>query len=278
MNTDRNWLNFRPRAFLISALIVAFSGLGLFIIYQYEPLPANAQPHGRHLSPHLFGLLQTLFTTTLSIGGISLLFEYLLRKSWAEDLLRFLRLNAVVSRSGIQHVGEETTVEWSRVLPNAGEVHALVRDPSRWLQANLTHLLTASQRHAAKILVGFPDPAGPHFGDVASCVGLTADQLAQFIDVAVQSVEAQWAALKPHINDESVFRIVTYREIPLFEVIAVDNSTFCFLSRPVRHAIGDYALALEFFQDSPQYPSDWLRQVLDPLEGANELLLRDINT
>jgi hypothetical protein len=278
VRNNRDWLTFRPRAFILSAILVAISGIGLFIIYQYEPLSATARPHGAHLSHHLFGLLQTLLTTTLSIGGISLLFEYLLRKSWAEDLLRFLRLNVVVAKSGIQHVGEETTLDWSRSLPQAVEVQALVRDPSKWLQSNLSHLLTASQRHAAKILIGVPDPEGPHFAEVAACVGLTPEQLGQFIEVAVQTVEAQWAALKPHLNGESVFRIVTYKEIPLFEVVAVDNLTFCFLSRPVRHVIGNYALVIEFFQDSPQYPAAWLREVLEPLEKENELLLRDINT
>jgi hypothetical protein len=275
---DKDWLTFRPRAFRTSGVLVAASTIGLLLIYHYAPPPAGTTEKGWHLTNHQFGLLQTLLTTVLSLGAISLLFEFLLRKSWAEDLLRFLRLNVVVAKAGIQLVTNDAAVEWNRTLPQAVEIRALVRDPSRWFQTNLALLMKATQRHAAKILIGVPDPQGPNFQRVAESVGLTEDQLRQFIDVARQTVEAQWAALKPHIDSGSTFRIVTFDGIPLFEVISVDNSTFCLLTRPLLHGIGDDQLALEFLHDTPQYPADWLRQVLDPLEDANELLLRDVNT
>jgi hypothetical protein len=278
VHRDRDWITFRAHAFRTSGAIVALAVVGLALTYHFEPAGSGSKANGVHLTPHQFGLLQTLLTTVLSIGVISLLFEYLLRRSWAEDLLRFLRLNVAVSKSGIQHVGEEPSVDWAAALGQAVEVRALVRDPSKWLQTNLSHLLLAAQRHSANILIGVPNPDGEHFEDIAACVGLSADQLRQSIDIATQSLEAQWAAHKPHLNEGSVFRLVPYDQIPLYELVAVDNSTFCFLSRPVSHGIGDYALVLEFLQDSPQYPATWLRESLRALEDLNELTIRDRNT
>lgn len=248
------------------------------LVYHWAPAAATAKNEGWHLSPHQFGLLQTFLTTVLSIGAISLLFEFLLRRSWATDLLHFLRLNVVVARSGVQHVGSETTVEWDAPLARAVEIRALVRDPSKWFLMNLPHVLRACQQHSASVLVGVPDPDGPNFPAIAECVGLTAPQLKQNIEVAIGTVENQWGAQKPHLNDGSVIRVVTYPQIPLYDVISIDNATFCVLSRPIRHALGDYGLVFEFMQDSPQYPADWLRESLASLENENELLLRDKNT
>lgn len=272
----RDWLSYRARAFLWSSVLVGVSILGLVLIYRFGPAPPGAR--GWHLTIRQFGLLQTLLTTLLSIGAISLLFEYLLRRSWADDLLRFLRLNVVVAKAGVQYVGEDSSVEWQSTLPKAVEIRGLIRDPNKWLMMNLNHLLTACQRHTTTILVGVPDPDGTRFEEVAGSVGLTVEQLQQNIKVTQDSIVTQWRALKPHLNDGSVLRIVTYSQIPMFEVISVDNSTYCLLSRPVDHQLGDRALALEFFQDSPQYPANWLREALRPLENANELLLRDRNS
>ena len=271
---EKNWLSFRLRARIVSTALVAASTSGLLLAYYYGPKNSPKKPSSWHLSEHQFGLVQTILSTLLSIGVVSLLFEFLLRKDWATDLLHFLNLRVAVAQSGLEHIGNEGTVDWAEVLPGAVRVEALIRDPGKWYATNLQHLLTASQRRPATIVIGLPDPDGPNFGQVAASVGLTDIQLRGSIDLAGQLLEGQWATNEPNISVGSVFRIVMYTEIPMYEVVSVDNTTYCLLSKPVGHVIGDYALVVKFFQDGPQYPTTWLRKCLEPFHDRNEWLVR----
>lgn len=258
---------------MTSAGVAAVAIVALFVVYHYEPSAdpgVRAMEKGK-LSPNLFGVLQTCLTTFLSIGAISLLFEMLLRESYGRDLRRFLRLRTALVRSGLQDVGPETEVDWKEVLESAAQITMLVRDPSQWLLAHLGAAIGAAKKRKAEILIGLPDPDGARLQEIASSIGLAAPELRQNIMLAVNAIENQWNAARTHLQAGSTIRVVAYPELPLHELVIGDQQLVCLVAKPIGHDVGVYPLALTFDQDRHEYPTQWLREALDTLEGRNDL-------
>jgi hypothetical protein len=263
---------FRVRAFIASGILFVVGLLGLLWIYPREPssIPAVAAAQHGKIGTGIFGVLQTGFTTLLSIAVISLVFEVLLRESYAKDLLRFLRLRTALVTSGLQDISPAPDVEWEPILGHASRLTALTRDPSTWFDRQLPAILNACQKRATTVVVGLPSPDDPGFATIAASIGLSDDVLKQRINVSIDSARIQWQARKVHLHSGSSLRIVAYRSIPMYELVQADDQIVCMFGHSVGHTVGDYALVMNFVQDGDAYPAAWLIRSLAELATMNE--------
>lgn len=94
------------------------------------------------------------------------------------------------------------------------EIDALIRDPSAWVMRNLSDLLAACEESPIAVRVFVPDVDGPMFGEVASTVGLPADDLKRNIETTRQAVENQWHGRLSKLDKGSTFSIVPYTAVP----------------------------------------------------------------
>lgn len=258
---------------IVSGVVVALSVVGLYLVNQHEPspIPAIRATQTGKLSPGLFGTLQTLLTTTLSIGAISLAFEIFLKESYGRELLRFLNLREALVSSGLQQITDARDIAWGPILEGSATIHARLRDPGPWVLPNLTHLIRAGQTRRVTILIGLPDRDGENFDAIATSTGLSPDQLRNNIAAAVDAVTNQWTNNKATIHGGSQIKIVSFQEIALYDEVTADSTTVFGLSRPVNHQVGDPNPSFMFAQDRSQELSRWFLENVSDLEGRNEM-------
>jgi hypothetical protein len=276
LEDERPFRDFRRRSVLAAFSVAALSAAALALIYRYQPLPPGSKEKGWRLGEATFDVLQSTLTVLLGIGLVTLIYEIIVRESYARDLRKFLRLRTALVTSGLEELRTDQGYEWREVLITAGTITALIRDPSIWIVANFPIAIEAAQKRATTITIGLPDAQGPSFADIARSVGLSEDQLAQNIDVARDLMENQWTTHESRISRGSRLRVVAYTAFPLYEVVLADDQVVCLFPRTVGHELGDERLALAFVQERSEFPASWLRRPLDVLQEANELYASDV--
>jgi hypothetical protein len=156
-----------------------------------------------------------------------------LRESYGRTLHRFLNLKTAIVQSGLSGVSQAPGVAWQAIVEPASQITVIARDPSQWLVPNLPHLLRAAEKRGAAIVIGLPDPAGACIAEIAATVGLTNSQiLSQNIELAVSTVENQWTTRKTQLHSGSSIRVVSYDDVPLYELLVADEVAVCLLRRP----------------------------------------------
>lgn len=278
MRRQRAFGPFRERAFWIAVSLTLLSFTGLVLIYRYQPsadLKVRASESGK-LSPDSFGVLQTLLTTMLSIGLISVLFDVLLREKYGEGLRRFLNIKTALVRSGVIDVGSADGFAWGE-LADATSIKVLSRDPSPWLMPHFGILIKAAERRETTILIALPDPDGARLPEIAASVGLDAQQLKSNINVSVDALRNQWKARQSSIKKGSTVRVVAYGQLPLAEIVATDRAVTCFLSKAVGHQVGISPVYLTFDDVESDFPMTYLCEPLAAIQSNNELWAGDSN-
>lgn len=265
------WKDLRKRAFWIAVILTIASIVGLVVLFQFQPSadPDIQRTEKGKLDPGTFGALQTLLTTALGIGAISLIFDLLLREQYGKALRRFLSLKAALVRSGLTDVAQSTAVPWKDIVDPASEITVIARDPSQWLLPHLPHMMRAAQRRSTTITIALPDPGGPRIGEIAGSVGLTDQTLSGNIQVAIDTIENQWNANKPHLHRGSTIKVVEYEDLPLHELLVADETIVCLVSRALNHDVGAYQLAVTFAQARDRYPSSFLLGATEDLDQLN---------
>ena len=251
-------------------IVVAVAGLYLAYGHQPSPIPSVQDKQRGKLSPELFSVIQAVATTLLGLGLLSLVAEVFLRESYGRDLLRFLHLRTAIVRSGLQHVVVDSEFDWEPVF-RSSRIDALIRDPSKWVMRNLSDLLAACEASPIAVRVFVPDVDGPMFSDVASTIGLPAEDLQRNIETTRQAVENQWHGRLSKLDKGSTFSILPYGGVPLYETVVTDRHVVLLLARAVGHEIGDENVTLSFEQSKQDYPSNWLRESVGELPPSNPL-------
>jgi hypothetical protein len=257
-----------------TAIVGALVSMGLLLIifrYQPSPIPAVRATERGKLDPGLFGAFVACLETALAIAAISLIFETLLRESYATALRRYLRLSATLVRSGLQDIRRDPELDWKAIIEPASTITALVRDPSQWLIPSLSHIIVAAQKRTVTVTIGLPDTDSPQLKAIADTIGLSGPALTANVQTALKTIENQWQAQKTHLKPGSTIRVVAYDGIPLTELLTADDVTVCLICQALQHPVGEWQIATVFDQRQDQYPSDVLRRPLADLSALNEL-------
>ena len=275
MRRGQAFAAFRERAFWIAFVITLLAVIGLFVVFNLQPSPDPAvRAREKNLSPEWFNTLQTLLTTAISIGLISMVFEVLLREKYGEGLRRFLDIKSSMVRSGLVGLDFGDRFPWTEAA-HASEIRVLARDPSPWLLPNLGSLLDAAERRKATIFIGLPDPNGTNLRQIAETVGLTDAQLRNNIEVCIDAITNQWTSRRSRLKAGSSVRVVAYDEIPLVEIVANENQVSCFISQAVGHKAGLLPIYTTFDQVESVFPGEFIKDPLDSIASNNELWAGD---
>ncbi len=277
---------FRKRTYVVGAITVVAAGVLLYVVHRLsgegalECTPSNGGTsselrcvtEGAQLSPLLSTVLVSILTTILAVGVVALLVEFFLRKKFGSDLLRFLRLDAAVVKSGLSTLGPSTTVQFHAEMETMDSITVLARSPGGWLNEYLPALLRTAQKRKIEMTVALPDPSDADM--IAGCgasLGVDPADLAEAIRSFVTSAQSQWMTSLPTLTRGSTLRIVYATQVPSYDAFISNCLCAVFLSKPINHGGGDGLATLVFKDQMNDFPSEWLAVSVDPLKSENEV-------
>lgn len=227
---------------------------------------------GFELSDPWTTAISTVLGTILAVAIVTLLFEFRLRRSFGNDLIRFLNLKKSLVVSGLSDVDVSARMDTRSTLAHSDEILYVGRTPDAWLNENFPYLLRLGEKHQVHITVSLPDPDNDDIvTTVANGMGVPPTDLAQSIRAFITSAQAQWRAAEPRLKQGTSIRLVHARAIPLFDALHSTGMTGLFLSKPVFHAAADDLLGLCFTEDEDVFPRSWIAAAMEQIRTENEV-------
>lgn len=252
---------------------LAVSIIALALLYVLARLQPDPDADGWRLGQTTYTVLTDACSALLSIGLLSLIFELLLRESYARALRKFLGLKGALVASGLTDI-KTGSVDLSARLAHATTVQAVVRDPHAWVLAHYSDVVAAATSRATTITLLFPDVDSPHFPALAESLDYSQDELRNSLDLAVSAIQQRWGTVgRIHAGSTIVVKTV---QLPLFEITCVDDYAVCALDSSIEHRQGGPGLVFVFEGDGP--PSNWFKEQIMSATEAGELWAGDDRT
>lgn len=142
------------RSTIILALIFTIVGAALFYVAGHESVDGNQA---------LSAFLSQAGGLVLATGLLTLGWDLVGRRAFADEVLAKARLSADVVQSGLQRVTNQylEEVEWSDLFRDVNKLDIVVAYASTWRYAHLGRLQAVAKRPEARIRVFLPDPDDP---------------------------------------------------------------------------------------------------------------------
>lgn len=261
MDDDQPWVEaplspFRNRLAATAILVTAISVVLLVVVSWRSPGEGSWR-----LGDTSYAVLTTLLSTIISIGALSLIWEYVLRASYARSLHHYLALKASLVVTGLSHISDlnDKHIDLANELGRATRVRCMTRNPIDWTLRHLNSVMSAAKTHEIHVDILVPDPEGEFLGAVAQSLGLSEQELAANISTAVQTVKTRWQ--QAHIAaSSSTIQIATVSN-PLYDATVVNDMAIIELTTASDHTPGRGGLAFKF--DGHGQTAAWIRSQFD---------------
>lgn len=268
---------FRTSVLLAAITTSCLSAFGLILVNVVYPpkIDATSGKQLGGLDPAWFSLFQNVFGTLFSIGVVGILYEWYLRRSYADDLSTYLSLKTAIVTSGLQELAEDRFVDWREFTGRASTIQGQFREPQRWLLRNFEHILDSAKSRPVTATLGVPDPQSSVFAEMARSVGLETTIFEQRIQTTISELESMFDAASPELQSGTSISVVQYAEPIAFEIVLTEDSVAVMLTRSVKATSSDQRLAMVFRQEPNIYPSAWIRPQLDYLSQLKPISYKE---
>jgi hypothetical protein len=211
-------------------------------------------------------LLITIATATLSIGGISLVYETYLRRNLIEEVLELVQLEKSLADSGVQAISKRTTVNWPDFFQGAEHIRLLPIDPLAWRADEWVHLADASLHRGFQLEVYLPNPAGTSLPLIADRLGRESVSFVPEIERVLREVEADCKTL--HRRYGGRLTIFTYDGVPSYGLALVDERFIVSVPGLLRIPGAAQIIAMRFMRGQDKLMTSWVADQLDHLPST----------
>jgi hypothetical protein len=203
-------------------------------------------------------LVLTVATATLSIGGISVLYEAYLRRTLTQDVLELVQLEERLFDAGIKDVTKKNTVDWRRFFENAEVVRIVPADPPAWIRDEWVFLIDARLRAKVAVDIYLPNPDGP-LDALAERLGQSRDELRAELRRILRQVESDWKG-RYGLSPRELLRVLTYDGSPALGLSIADRN--CVISLPGLLAFrgAPHVMSIRFGPGREGYVSAWINE------------------
>lgn len=241
---------------------VAVSAVGLLLLeVQKEDIALWLYAPATNVLAVLFG-----------IAAVSMFWEYFVRRSHSQDLLRYLNLGTSVAQSGLTRVSTRSALDWPTLLATANEVIVLTED-IEWLERNHYTLRDQAQNRIVKATIAIPALGGLYARRQAELRGIEPDERDRRIQESIDRVARAWRedVKAGRLRSGSRLTVVGHGYESGYEIFIVDRTTIVTLSAPGDGAGLVDRLALVFDQSNEMLPSSFLRRHVADLETMTKI-------
>ncbi len=214
-------------------------------------------------------VLNTLGTTFLTIGLVSFVSEYLLRRALTSDLIRKIDLKQRLHASGVDDVAvlpEHVTIDVFRA--SRSNVIATIR-PTKLLEQLWPEMEKECARNGAHFAVYMPDPDSAVITPLAHRLGLSPEVYSQQIRTAFDELKSRWTRSAQQLSKfdpKANLEVYFVSDDPGHSVISTD-SKISLVIEPFNTADGaDKAMVFSFRRfDELGKRAQWLSDSVDDL-------------
>ena len=239
-------------ALIVSVLAV----LLLSLVAWRQPGPGSWR-----LGETLYSFSTSILTTVLGIGVLTLLWEYTLRKSYAESLHHYISLKGSLVATGLASVNTRQDAVEDRVpaaLRNAREVRCATRRPLDWASQYFHEIVKAARHHEIHLELLFPDVDGASIQATAHALSLKPADLETNVQRAEEMIRTIWS--QGAITNGSSISILTV-DGPLFDALCVDGDAVIEVPTAVGHSVAGRAVV--FWFDRHGHVAEWVAGQFD---------------
>jgi hypothetical protein len=167
---------------VVTALVAV--GLGLLLVWVGEGQSAESRRT----------VLTELGAVVISVGVVTVAYEWYLRRTFTEELLEVVGLQQALARVGIEKVCPLGDVDWAEVILDSREIAVLLIDPLPWMDENWPRLLERAHSEGSKIEIFVPHPSENHnLSSIASALGISESSLQNRLNDVVSLVRGGWS-------------------------------------------------------------------------------------
>lgn len=184
-----------------AALAAVLLGLGV-LRWGTHPDPDNS-------------LLVALGSTLVSLGGITIVAEVLLRNVYTWDLLEIVGLERSVYESGLYELSDESQFDWRWVFEShSKEVRVALLSPSRFRARDWPNILTYASQRDVDIEIFFPKPGTQSAVVAAGLIGIDAAAYDNEVETVMLQLVDNWRDRKAPSGPTRQKSTLTIRTIP----------------------------------------------------------------
>lgn len=240
-----------------TAIVMSIASTGFLILVAWRS-PGDG---GWRLDETTYAVLTSLLSTVISIGILSLIWEYFLRRSYARSLHHYLSLKSSLVATGLTEVSDtnEEQIDLHTELGRASRIRCIARNPIDWNLRHLNAVMKAAQSREVHVEIVVPNPDGLHLAAVASSLGLGEQDLANNISTAIDTIKTRWQQANV-VASNSTIQIATL-DNPLYDATVVDDLAVIELTVSTNHRPGRSGLAFRF--DGQGRVAAWVRSQFD---------------
>lgn len=245
------------------ALMVSTCAIALLLIISWRQPGSGSW----RLGETWFAFGNTILTTILGIGVLTLLWEYALRKSYAESLHHYISLKGSLVATGLASVNSRQDAaedDVPGVLRGAREIRCATRKPLEWTSKYFYSVIFAAGRHEVHLELLVPDVEGDSLLATAKALHLTRDQLKANVQQAEETIQTIWS--QAPIHPGSTISVVTV-DGPVFDMMTIDGDAVLEIATSIGHSAARETIV--FWFDRQGHVAEWVtKQFNDALVGA----------
>lgn len=231
------------KVIVISIVLLVLSVVGLGVSEEFVPFWSR--------------VTSSVSSVVLSIALVSLVYEWLLRKTVTTQLLALVGIEKSLSAAGLQHLTDERELNWSELLTGGARFHILLIDPTVWVGREWRRVLDEARERAVRVTILLPNPDGSVLEKISERLHFSKEDFTGRLLSSQRTIEETWKqqALSEQTVLGSELKIIYYDNFPCYELIRCNDRRIIILGAAVRGREGQSGMAIVFAGPKASYPS-----------------------
>ncbi|WP_166503351.1 hypothetical protein [Modestobacter italicus] len=203
-------------------------------------------------------LLDSTGGALFSLGLVTFISDFYLRRAYTYDLIRLVELSGHVKDVGFRRAETDRHIGWAQIFAGGTAYRFYLPVPTAWLSREWPSVLDAAQKRDVAVSVYLPDPAGPLLASQAGLVGQDAERFAASLEGVAETIEADWknAAAANLLRPGSHVTIYLVTDLMPCGLVSVD-AKHALLAHEVAVRTTQGPIVFQFEKEDESVPLPW---------------------